>query len=186
MKQETKVSNQKGATLLEAMIAVFILTIGILTVMVMQVRAIGSSSSAMNRTEANNVSLALLETFKELSFEDNNLDETNASLAELDAASTLQQLQALIAAGKVKTFTAAAFPEMQSLIQFPAGASAGTVIDHAGITYQLAWAVKNVTFDPNTGKTVGKNLRIFIFWNTPFGQNRLQMTTLKFRNTELL
>ena len=52
--------NQQGATLIEAMIAIAILTIGILTVMVMQVSAINNRSSAMNRSEANGVALALL------------------------------------------------------------------------------------------------------------------------------
>ncbi len=67
------------------MIAIAILTIGILTVMVMQVSAINHSSSAMNRSEANGVAMALLETPGEIPFDDTNLTATTATLDELEA-----------------------------------------------------------------------------------------------------
>ena len=85
MKRPTLPLNQRGATLIEAVIAIAILTIGILTVMVMQVSAINHSSSAMNRSEANGVAMALLETLKEIPFDDANLDATSATLDELEA-----------------------------------------------------------------------------------------------------
>ena len=181
MKSNQIVRNQRGATLVEAMIAIFILTFGILTVMVMQIRAIGASSTAMNRTEANNVSLALLETLKELPFDNANLTKTTATLAELTGVTNNQQLQLLIDAGKVRTFTAAAFPEMQTLVQ--AGTTAGMITDRTGITYQLAWAVVDQTLA--SGETLHKTLWVFLYWNSLMGQNRLQMTTVKYSNVPL-
>jgi len=163
--------NQKGASLIEAMIAIAILTIGIMTVMVMQVRAIGASSSAMNRTEGNNVALSLLETLKEVPFTNANLACTGASPGTL------------LNDANARTFTAAALPEMQSLIQVPAAAAAGTIIDHAGITYQLSWAVQDRILA--TGETLNKTIRVFMTWNTALGQNRLEMTTIKYNNTSL-
>ncbi len=43
---------QEGFTLIEVMIALAVLTIGILTVMAMQVRSIGGNADAMHRTQA--------------------------------------------------------------------------------------------------------------------------------------
>ena len=175
--------NQQGATLIEAMIAIAILTIGILTVMVMQVSAINHSSSAMNRSEANGVAMALLETLKELPFDDANLTATTATLAELEAVTTRAQLQALIDGGKVATFTAAGLPAMQPFVQVPAAAAAGTVVDRAGVNYQLAWAVQDQVIAG--GVTLDKTIWVFMHWNSPMGQNRLRMTTLKYSNVPL-
>ena len=175
--------NQQGATLIEAMIAIAILTIGILTVMVMQVSAINNSSSAMNRSEANGVALALLETLKELPFDDANLTATTATLAELEAVTTRAQLQALIDGGKVATFTAAGLPAMQPFVQVPAAAAAGTVVDRAGVNYQLAWAVQDHVIAG--GVTLNKTIWVFMHWNSPMGQNRLRMNTLKYSNVPL-
>ena len=182
--------NQQGATLIEAMIAIAILTIGILTVMVMQVSAINHSSSAMNRSEANGVALALLETLKELPFDDANLTATTATLAELEAVTTRAQLQALIDGGKAATFTAAGLPAMQPFVQVPAAAAAGTVVDRAGVSYQLAWAVQDhdIVIMTSTGPetiTIDKNIWVFMHWDSPMGQNRLRMTTLKYSNVPL-
>ena len=192
MKRPTLPLNQRGATLIEAVIAIAILTIGILTVMVMQVSAINNSSSAMNRSEANGVALALLETLKEIPFDDANLDEAPPTLpanaptitvAELEAVTTRAQLQALIDGGKVHTFTAASLPAMQPFVQVPAGATAGTVVDRAGVSYQLAWAVQDHVIAG--GVTLDKNIWVFMHWDSPMGQNRLRMTTLKYSNVPL-
>ena len=183
MKRPTLPLNQRGATLIEAVIAIAILTIGILTVMVMQVSAINHSSSAMNRSEANGVAMALLETLKEIPFDDTNLTATTATLDELEAVTTRAQLQALIDGGKVHTFTAASLPAMQPFVQVPAGATAGTVVDRAGVSYQLAWAVQDHVIAG--GVTLDKNIWVFMHWNSPMGQNRLRMTTLKYSNVPL-
>ena len=175
--------NQQGATLIEAMIAIAILTIGILTVMVMQVSAINHSSSAMNRSEANGVAMALLETLKEIPFDDANLDATSATLDELEAVATRAQLQTLIDGGKMATFTGAGLPAMQPFVQMPAGATAGTVVDRAGVSYQLAWAVQDHVIAG--GVTLDKTIWVFMHWNSPMGQNRLRMTTLKYSNVSL-
>ncbi len=171
MKPATLLRNQSGVTLIEAMIAIVILSIGILAVMNMQVIAIRSSSSAMNRTDANNVALSLLETLKELDFDDPNLAETVASPG------------ALANDGNERTFTAADFPEMNALIQFPAGAAAGTIVDQSGITYNLSWDVQDRLLP--TGEILNKTIRIYMTWNSPMGQNRLEMTTIKYNNIDL-
>lgn len=173
--------NQRGATLIEAMVAIAILTIAILTVMVMQASAINNSSSAMNRSEANGVALALLETLKELPFDDPNLAATTATLAELEAINSYTGLGALIAAGKVHTFTAAGLPAMQPFLEL--GPSAGDVVDRAGIGYQLAWAVQDHVIAG--GVTLDKTIWVFMNWQTTARERGLQMTTLKYSNVPL-
>lgn len=160
--------NQKGATLIEAMIAIAILTIGILAAMGMQVRAISASSTALNRTDANNIAVSLLETLKELPFDDANLAQTVAAG------------NAIVNDATTRTYTAAAFPRMASIISsVPA---AGAIVDRSGITYNLSWAVQDRVIPPNTPM---KTIRAFMTWNTPMGQNRLEMTTIKYRNISL-
>ena len=165
--------NQKGATLIEALIAIAILTIGILAAMGMQIRAIGASSTALNRTDANNMAVSLLETLKELPFDDANLVQTVASPS------------ALVNDATTRKYTAAAFPRMAPFISLvPA---AGTIVDRSGITYNLTWAVQDtiITIPPSPPNTPIKTIRVFMTWNSPMGQNRLEMTTIKYRNIKL-
>jgi len=163
------INNHKGSTIIEAMIAIMILSIGILAAMGMQIQAIGASSSALNRTDATNVALSLLETLKELPFDNTNLVQTIASP------------NALARDANDRTFTVAGFPQMQLLVQ-PGGA-AGSIIDRSGITYQLSWDVQNRLLP--TGEILNKTIRVFMTWNSLLGQNRLEMTTVKYNNISL-
>lgn len=175
--------NQYGSTLIEAVIAIAILTMGILTVLVMQTQAIRASSSSMNRTEANSVALTIMETIKELDFDDNNLDKTTATTDQLKAVSTASQLQSLIDTGKVTTFNATNFKQLAEIISIPTGATNGTVIDKSGVRYTLAWAVlDNIS---ENSKSIGKTLWLMMYWDSLMGTNKVQMTTLKYKNTAL-
>jgi len=150
--------------LIEAMIALAILTIGIMAVMGMQVRAIGASSSALYRTGANNIAISLLETLKALPFDDANLAETVA------------RPNALVNDGTARRYTAATFPRMAPYIA--AVPAAGIIVDRSGITYNLSWAVQD-------GVVSTKIITVFMTWNSAMGQNRVEMTTTKFRNIKL-
>ena len=160
------VANQKGVTLIEAMVAMVLLSIGIVAVAAMQTRAIGASGAAFERTGANGVALSVLETLKALPFDDANLVAT-PSLTSVGA----------------RTYTAAGLPELQTVLDVPAGAAAGTVVDNSGLTYQLSWAVQDTILP--TGENPCKTVRVFMTWASPFGQNRLVMTAVKYRNISL-
>ncbi|OKY76721.1 MAG: hypothetical protein BM485_01220 [Desulfobulbaceae bacterium DB1] len=175
--------NQKGVTLVETMVAIAVLTIGVLAALGMQIQTVGSSSSAMNRTGANSVALSLLENLKSLSFDDPNLVQTTATAVELDNIRTSGELQLLIDAAKVRTFTAAQFPEMQFLIQMPPGGVAGDIVDRSDIFYHLAWDVKDRTLA--TGEMLNKTIRVFMIWDSPMGPAKLEMTTIKYNNISL-
>jgi len=116
------------------------------------------------------VALSLLETLKNLPFDNANLAFTGATPGNLNSATA-------------RTFTAANLPEMQSLLQ--QGAAAGTVVDHSGITYQLSWAVQDNLVPADPTKTLNKTIRVYMTWNSPMGQNNLQMTTVKYNNISL-
>lgn len=161
------VANQKGVTLIEAMVAMVLLSIGIVAVAAMQTRAIGASGAAFERTGANGVSLSVLETLKALPFDDANLVSTGSLNND----------------GLARTFTAGGLPELQTLLAVPAGAAAGTVVDNSGLTYQLSWAVQDTILP--TGENPCKTVRVFMNWASPFGQNRLVMTAVKYRNITL-
>ncbi len=160
------IANQKGVTLIEAMVAMVLLSIGIVAVAAMQTRAIGASGAAFERTGANGVALSVLETLKALPFDDANLVAT-PSLTSVGAW----------------TYTEAGLPELQTVLDVPAGAAAGTVVDNSGLTYQLSWAVQDTILA--TGENPYKTVRVFMTWASPFGQNRLVMTAVKYRNITL-
>ena len=66
-------TDQGGFTLLEAIIAMFLLTVGILAAAAMQGSAIRASTTAYERSEANNIALTMMETLQHLKFEDKAL-----------------------------------------------------------------------------------------------------------------
>ena len=167
-------AEQKGVTLIEAMVSMLLLSIGIVAVAAMQTRAVGASGAAFERTGANGVALTVVETLKALPFDDANLVATTAPPPAL---------LPLISDATARTYTAAGFPELQSLLTVPAGAAAGTVVDNSGLTYQLSWAVQD-TFLP-TGENPYKTVRVFMTWASPVGQNRLIVTAIKYRNISL-
>ncbi|MBV5327233.1 MAG: prepilin-type N-terminal cleavage/methylation domain-containing protein [Chlorobium sp.] len=161
MNMQSLLKNQKGMTLIEAMIAIAILTIGIMAAMGMQVRAIGASSTALYRTDANNIAISLLETLKELPFDDANLADTVASPNAL--------------------YVAANFPRMAPFIaSVPA---AGSIVDRSGITYNLSWTVQDRAVSATN--TPSKIISVFMTWNSTMGQNRVEMTTTKYKNIKL-
>ncbi len=163
MSKQAMICTQRGSTLIEAMVAMAILTIGILAVMAMQVNAIGASSSAMNRTEANNAALSLMETLKQLPMNDPTLDPTGAAPGSLEAADA-------------RVFTAASLTDVKldKLLSIPAAAAPGFVMDNSGLVYRLSWAVRDRV---EGTKTLNKTIRVFMDWNTTAGRNRLEMTT---------
>lgn len=171
MKMYCLLKDQQGMTLIEAMIAIAVLTIGIMAVMGMQVRAIGASSTALYRTDANIIAVSLLETLKELPFDDPNLAQTVASP------------NALINDASNRRYVAGNFPRMAPFIA--SVPTAGAVVDRAGITYNLSWAVQDNILPAVPPHTPSKIISVFMTWNSAMGQNRVEMTTAKYKNIKL-
>lgn len=167
-----KMKDDQGSTLLEAIVAIFIITIGIFAAMTMQLNATSASSASLLRTDANNLAISFLETLKQLDFDDPLLAPTSATMQKDN---------------NDRTFTAATLPaELQNLIQVSA---AGAVTDKAGVTYQLSWDVQTVlasAVTPGAGPAeLHRNIRLYMTWGSLMGQNSLEMTTIKYNNISL-
>lgn len=62
------IAGQRGFTLIEVLIALFVLTIGILGMMVMQTTAINSNARASSMTIASNIATDRIEKFRNMPF----------------------------------------------------------------------------------------------------------------------
>lgn len=81
------VTDERGFTLLEAMIALFVLTIGVLGVLTLQTTAIRSNYRAATMTIASTVASGQLERLRSLPFNSTNLDPANSPFTFTDPAS---------------------------------------------------------------------------------------------------
>ena len=171
MKTADSVTNQAGATLIEAVIAIMLLTIGILAVMAMQIRAISSSSAAMDQTDADNMATSFLEMLQELPFSDANLQSTgaaqnlscnNPNAIVVSPSSNARLYQAI-------NFNSSPQEEqIKTFILQPNGFPAGTVTDSSGHAYTLSWTVQDCSFTSGSsaGGTPSKLITVFMSWGS--------------------
>lgn len=201
-------AGQQGFTLLEAIVAMLILTIGIMAAAAMQGSAIRSSAASYDRTEANNIAVAMMETLQHLNFQhkslakdtykpDEDSEETIRKNAnpypydkdgdKLELPDMLDKLVKVetIDASKVKRGTPCFFPSPDNA---NAPMTLGVVSDNAGSCYLLRWAVADagkVTTDDGKEAKVNKHIHVFVDWNTPYGTSRLHYASIKYNNTSL-
>ena len=166
-----------------------VLTIGLTAMAVMQMQAMKGNKTAFSRTSANSIALTFLEELKRLPFDDTNLDTTGTPLSNLDA--DLDIGITLDSAGNILSpapnpaiadhqYVPANFPSFSNMFQV----NGNNIVDSGGNEFQLFWNVNK------TPISVGGNsytpfctLRLFMYWNTPMGNNSLSITTIKFNNT---
>jgi len=82
---KTTISNEKGFTLIEVLIAITVFAIGILAVSAMQISSIKGNSSSLDLTEAVNVAQDQLETMLALDYNDPDLDDDDGDGTNEDA-----------------------------------------------------------------------------------------------------
>lgn len=184
--------NEKGFALLEVMIALAILTIGLLGVMMMQINAINSNSSSMHRTDANAIARSFIDRLRILQSSATSgtvipsLTVTNANDQTADNSGKLNngyspgygspdptkadhQLAAATGAGNQQIGLSALFPV--SVYTF----SKGLLIDNSGRSYQVFWNVDDDPW-PGSGSKPYRTVRIFLYWNTAMGTRHLEYT----------
>ena len=169
---------QEGFTLIEVMIAICVLTIGIMAVAQMQVRAIHQNSNAFTRSRANAVALSILEELKRLPFDDAAL---NAGGGNLNAG--------MAPPGGVPV------PGLADHIFNPANlvgltnsfqVNGNEIVDGTGQKYQLFYNVIRPVVNIGTETfTPSCTIRLFVYWTTPLGQNFIELTTVKYNNVTL-
>lgn len=169
--------NDKGFTLIEIMIAITVLSIGILAISIMQIKTIKSNNTAFSRSSANDISRTFLEELKRLPFDDPNLtagSDLNAGMAAGAGNPT---------PGNADHFDPSTLLTIANMYQV-----VGTdIIGNTGTRFQIFWNVDKAdsiqvgtqTFIPFC------TIRLFIYWETPLGRNHLTMTTIKHSNIEV-
>jgi type IV pilus assembly protein PilV len=170
-------NNNKGFTLIEIMIAIVVLSIGILAISIMQIKAIKGNSNAFSRSYANDISRTFLQELKRLPFDDANLtagSDLNAGMA--------------VGAGNPTPADADHFnPSTLSTIANMYQVVGTDIIADTGTRLQIFWNV-----DKGDGIQVGDEtftpfctIRLFIYWETPLGRNHLNITTIKHNHIEV-
>ncbi|WP_457551910.1 type IV pilus modification PilV family protein [Desulfobacula sp.] len=169
--------NNKGFTFIEVMIAISVLSIGILAISIMQIKTIKDNSTAFSRSYANDISRTFLEELKRLPFDDPNLtagSDLNAGMA--------------VGAGSPTPLNADHFdPSTLLTIVNMYQVVGNDIIDNTGTRFQLFWNVDkadNITVGAQT-YTPFCTIRLFIYWETPLGRNHLTITTIKHNNIEV-
>ena len=183
---------KEGFTLIEVMIAMVVLSVGILGVAAMQTKAIDSNSDSIERTNANAVGLAFMEELKRLPFNSAMLIDgagVNDGIGGLDDGSTIGN----------------AFPDLVNnppdisildanfMNNFPvfanayriAGAGNGTrLVDESNKEYLLFYNVDGTPIAAGAAPTMPYyRVRLFVYWQSTLGGVRhLEYTTNKYDN----
>lgn len=159
-------ANEKGFTLVEAMVAMVVLAIGILGVVIMQTRAVNANASAFSRTAGTGVGISVMETLQ-------NLPSTDASLTATHNA--LNLLPNTAAAGladpnvrRLNAATLAGMPMLSNMYRI-VGTAANPLVTTIGAgtsssanTYQVGWAVVDNVLP--SGDTPSKTIRVYQAW----------------------
>lgn len=154
----TPLNNQKGFSLIEAMIAMMILTIGLLAVGLMQVSAMKGNTNALSRTDGVAFAQSVMDRLRALPMSDALLTDTDGGV----------NLNAGMATGGGDPNPAVADHPPTLLY------GANPITGMNGQSYTIFW---NVT--DNTPVTGAKTLRVFVYWTDPkFGLNRAIMTSV--------
>ncbi|MDR3631403.1 MAG: prepilin-type N-terminal cleavage/methylation domain-containing protein [Desulfocapsaceae bacterium] len=176
--------NDNGFSLLEAMIAIFILSVGIIGAAFMQIQAIRGNDTGMARTAANNIGLSVMEELQRLPFDDprtcqNGLTAFNA--AALNNGSSLSG-GAVNPAAADHQFSLADFPNFPNTYKF----INNSLVDDSGRAYQIFWNVNKDPFKTGVQPQPSCVINLFVYWQAPWwGQQYLQYTTLKYSNIKI-
>jgi type IV pilus assembly protein PilV len=160
--QKYNFNNDKGFSLIEALIALVILAIGLLAIGLMQIGAMKANTNALGRTDGVAVAQSELDRLRSLPLDDADLQDgggTNNGIAGLDDG---------IAAG--------------NSIPNGVGSDSGpkTITGSNGQTYRVFWnvAINDDDGDGDLEDTESRTVRVFVYWeDQKFGLNRTITTT---------
>lgn len=169
-----------GFTMIEVMITLVILMIGLMAMSLMQIGAIQGNSSAFSRSNANAVALTFLEELKRVPFDSVNL----TAGGNLDAGAVPAGGTPNLGAAD-NTYSPAANDDLDGLDNMYT-ASGNYIVDRSGHSFQVFWNVANTTITVGgTTYTPYCTIRLYIYWSTSKGGNSLNITTVKYNNTEV-
>lgn len=149
-------SNQRGFSLIEALIAMMLLSVGLLGAGLLQISSMKANSNAAGRTFGVGLAQSVMDDLRSRPVDDDLLDDGEG---ETDGAAGLDD--GMAAAGGDPN---------------PANAdqSMGQITASDGRDYTIFW---NVAVD--TPLNGAKTLKLFVYWNdAKFGLNKVIMTTV--------
>ncbi len=156
-----------------------VLSVGILAMSIMQMKATGGSSSAYSRSRANSIALSFLEELKRLPFDDTNLVGTAG--ANLDGGIAVAGGDPT-PANAAHVYNSANFPFLTTIYQ----SNGNILVDTTGKNYQIFWNVDKspitIGIDTYTPFCI---IRLFVYWDTPLGKKHLAITTIKYNNIKV-
>lgn len=174
-----ELNNAKGFTLIEVMITSFVLTVGLLAMSAMQIKSMDANSSSFSRSSANVIAEGILEELKRLPFDDTNLD--GVANADLDAGAAVGN-GAPTPASAAHQYDPANFAAANNVLTL----NGTDLVDASGRVYQIFWNVDKTPIVIGTeSSTPYCTIRLFIYWETPVGRNRVITTTNIYNNTEV-
>jgi type IV pilus assembly protein PilV len=155
------IRNQRGFSLIEALIAMFLLSIGLLGAGLMQIGGIKANSNATGRTTGLSVAQSIMDDLRSLPLTDPRLSDTKNMGNGLDDGRAVPGGQPV--------------PGDADQLINPVFAPDGTNYTAAdGLTYTVFW---NVAEDSPLDGT--RTVRLFVYRNDQrFGLNRVVMTTV--------
>jgi prepilin-type N-terminal cleavage/methylation domain-containing protein len=183
--------NNQGFSLLEAMIAVFILAVGIMAAAAMQFRAIEANNNGMARTMANAMALSFMEELKRLPFDDPNLINTRGNGIEgLNDGSNVGRPAPdgsyHVPGGPIDPsladhqFVPEKFPNFQNTYRI----ADGKIVDSSGRRYQIFWNTdKGAAVDGTPPASC--RISLFVYWQTMMGTQHLHLTSVKYNNIQI-
>lgn len=179
--------NDNGFTLLEAMIALLILSVGIIGAALMQMQAIRGNDNGMGRTKANDIGLAVMEELRRLPFDDARACPAGTpavfSVAGLNSGSNIGGAAVAPAlAGHIVSLVD--FPNFPASYTF--SAATNTLVDDSGRSYQVFWNSNLDAFGTGAATQPACVINLFVYWQSPLGGlQHLQYTTYKYKNIKI-
>lgn len=149
-------TNQKGFSLVEALIAIVLLTVGLLSVGLLQIGAMKSNTAATNRSDGVAIAQSVMDTLRTLPMNAPLLEDNGSAIDDGSATG-----------GNAPTPADADHTGTEIF-------GANPYIGMNGQAYTIFWNVADDTPINNT-----KTVRLFVYWNdNRFGLNRTIVTSV--------
>lgn len=153
------IRNQRGFSLIEALIAVVILSVGLLAIGVMQITAMKSNTNALSRGDGVAMAQSVMDILRCVPLDDGMLTDSDTTTANLDDGR---------AVGNNAPVAANAGHQGDEVF------ASNPTLGPNGLSYNIFWNV-----DEDVPLTGTRTVRLFVYWNDQrFGRNKVVITSV--------
>ncbi|MBW2185562.1 MAG: prepilin-type N-terminal cleavage/methylation domain-containing protein [Deltaproteobacteria bacterium] len=157
--RKSVIHNQQGFSLVEAMIAMVILSIGLMAVGLMQISAMKSNTNALSRSDGVAISQSVMDTLRCLPLNDIRISDVDTSAVNLNDGSSV---------GGANPVAGNAGHQGDEIF------ATNPILGSNGQSYNIFWNI-----DDDTPIEGAKTLRLFVYWTDQrFGLNRVIVTSI--------